>query len=128
MTTESSDKGIESNRIDLWLKYVCLFRTRTEAGNAVRGGHVKLNESRVKPSSIVRVDDQIEITRADYVQKIAVRSVPRKQVPRKDARDHYEDHTPQPEKRELRPSEPERVTSGKLNKKDRRELRRLKGR
>lgn len=128
MIMKPADNPQDSTRVDLWLKYVCLFRTRTEAGSAVRGGHVKVNASRVKAASTVRVGDNMEITRADYVQKIVVRSVPQKQVPRKDARDHYEDLTPQPEKSRIRASEPERVTSGKLNKKDRRELRRLKGR
>ncbi len=118
----------ETSRIDLWLKYVCLFKTRSEAGNAVRAGHVKINDNRVKPASPVRVGDSIDITRADHVQKIEVRSVPVKQVPRKDAREHYEDHTPRPDKKEEWPSEPQRLTSGKLNKKELRELRRLKGR
>lgn len=116
------------NRVDLWLKYVCLFKTRSEAGNAVRGGHVKLNGSRVKPSSTVRIDDRIEITRSERVQQIIVKSIPARQVPRKEAREHYEDITPEPEKTDTWAGEPERVTQGKLSKKDRRDLRRLKGR
>lgn len=118
----------EGSRIDLWLKHVCLFRTRSEAGNAVRGGHVKLNGSRVKPSSTVRAEDRIEITRSDRVQIIEVVSVPERQVPRKEARDHYNDVTPEPQTKEDWAAKPVRVSRGKLSKKDRRDLRKLKGR
>lgn len=118
----------QNNRVDLWLKYVCLFRTRSEAGDAVRGGHVKLNGSRVKPSSAVGIGDRIEITRSERVQEIIVESIPSKQVSRKEARNHYQDVTPEPEPGETWAGEPERVTRGKLSKKDRRDLRRLKGR
>lgn len=117
----------QTDRIDLWLKHVCLFRTRTEAANAVKGGHVKLNGSRVKASATVRAEDSIEITRAEQNQILRIISVPERQVPRKLSRECYEDLTP------ARPRPPEgpeeqRVGRGKINKKDRRELRRLKGR
>ena len=117
----------EQNRLDLWLKHVCLFKTRSEAGKAVRGGHVKLNGQRVKPAASVTEGDRIEITRSDWTQTIEVRSVTDNQVSRKESRDHYEDQTPPRPKLDQWGAEPERVTRGKLTKKDRRELRKLKG-
>lgn len=117
----------DHNRIDLWLKHVCLFRTRSEAGKAVRGGHVKLNGQRAKPAASVTIGDSIEITRSDRVQTIEVRSIPDRQVARKESREHYEDHTPPQPKRDPWGVEPQRITRGKLSKKDRRELRKLKG-
>ncbi|MDX1583690.1 MAG: RNA-binding S4 domain-containing protein [Thermoanaerobaculia bacterium] len=118
----------EQNRIDLWLKHVCLFKTRSEAGKAVRGGHVKVNGSRVKPAASVAPDDRIEITRSRGSQTVEVVSIPERQVSRKEARNHYNDLTPEPESREAWEAGPKRVTRGKLSKKERRELRRLKGR
>ena len=52
----------ERHRIDLWLKHVCLFKHRSEATEALRGGLVKVNGHRVrhtkKGSFIVRVPDR----------------------------------------------------------------------
>src|SRR5712692_9456452 len=43
----------ERHRIDLWLKHVCLFKHRSQATDAIRGGLVKVNGQRVKPAAIV---------------------------------------------------------------------------
>ena len=46
---------MERNRIDVWLKLVCLFKHRADATEACRGGHVRINGSSVKPAAAVRV-------------------------------------------------------------------------
>ena len=44
----------ERHRIDVWLKLVCLIKHRSEAAEACRGGHVKINGQRAKPAAVVR--------------------------------------------------------------------------
>ena len=50
-------------RLDLWLDVSCLFRTRSEAQKACKGGKVDVNGQSAKPHREVRPGDVIEITR-----------------------------------------------------------------
>ena len=50
-------------RIDKWLWAARFFKTRGAATEAVLGGHVQLNGTRVKPAREVRVGDTLEIRR-----------------------------------------------------------------
>jgi ribosome-associated heat shock protein Hsp15 len=52
----------EPLRIDKWLWAARLVKTRALAADAVKGGRVKLNGERVKPSKDVSAGDQLEIT------------------------------------------------------------------
>ncbi|MFZ8997946.1 MAG: RNA-binding S4 domain-containing protein, partial [Ilumatobacteraceae bacterium] len=50
---------IESVRIDQWLHAVRLTKTRSDAADAIRGGHVKINGKTAKPASPVSVGDRV---------------------------------------------------------------------
>jgi ribosome-associated heat shock protein Hsp15 len=50
-------------RVDKWLWAARFFKTRAAAGKAVVGGHVHLNGERVKPARLVKVGDELTITR-----------------------------------------------------------------
>ena len=50
-------------RIDRWLFFVRLFKSRTLASEAVSGGRVHVNAERVKSSRVVRVGDQVAFNR-----------------------------------------------------------------
>ena len=50
-------------RVDKWLWAARFFKTRGAATEAVLGGHVQLNGSRVKPAREIVVGDRLEITR-----------------------------------------------------------------
>ncbi len=52
---------MERVRIDKWLWAARLFKTRGIAAEAVSGGRVHVNGTRVKPAKEVRVGDTIEI-------------------------------------------------------------------
>ena len=53
----------EKVRIDKWLWAARFFKTRSTASQAVSGGHVHVNGSRVKPARIVQVGDTLQIRR-----------------------------------------------------------------
>ena len=51
-------------RVDKWLWAARFFKTRGAATEAVLGGHVQVNGTRVKPARDVVVGDRLEVTRA----------------------------------------------------------------
>lgn len=51
-------------RIDKYLWAVRVFKTRSEAADACKGNRVKVNDSDVKPSKMVRIGDKIEVRKA----------------------------------------------------------------
>lgn len=59
--TASPAEAMEDVRIDRWLWAARFFKTRAAATDAVLGGHVELNGSRVKPSKGIRIGDSVEI-------------------------------------------------------------------
>jgi ribosome-associated heat shock protein Hsp15 len=52
---------VDSVRIDKWLWAARFYKTRALATDAVAGGHVHVNSTRVKPAKDVRVGDTIQI-------------------------------------------------------------------
>jgi ribosome-associated heat shock protein Hsp15 len=118
----------QRHRIDTWLKHVCLFKHRTDATEACRGGHVKVNGQRVKPASPVRENDVIEFYVGETFRRVVVSSIPDRQQAKETARTMYKDETPVVEKPDL-PMFRDRGT-GRPTKRERREMEEfsLKGR
>lgn len=96
-------------RLDVWLDVACLFKTRSEAQQACRGGKVELNGEGGKPHRALRVGDRLRITRAaGRRQQIVVKALADQHVPKAEARLLYEDVTPPPTPEELAIREVER--------------------
>lgn len=112
-----------SERIDVWLKLVCLFKHRSEATEAVKGGLVKLNGTRVKPAASVKPGDVIEISEPRY-RKVVVLEIPTGNVAKAVARERiYRDETPEQPKDELAGMFAERDRgAGRPTKRERREI------
>lgn len=115
----------EKHRIDLWLKHVCLFKHRSEATEALRGGIVKVNGQRVKPASPVREGDVIEWLAGESLRKFVVRAIPPAQQSKEAARTMYEDQSPPPAPREAPVILRERG-AGRPTKKERRDIEKLR--
>lgn len=75
----------------------CLFRTRSEAQKACKGGKVDLNGQSAKPHREIKPGDIIEITRTlGRRQRVVVKTLTEKHIPKAEARELYEDTTPPP--------------------------------
>src|SRR5439155_4794304 len=97
-------------RIDIWLDVACLFKTRSDAQKACRGGKVTVNGQAAKPNRILRSGDQIRIGRPfGREQRIVVRIVTDRHVQKAEARQLYEDLTPPPTPEEIETRRIERL-------------------
>jgi ribosome-associated heat shock protein Hsp15 len=123
-------------RLDVWLDVACLFKTRSEAQRACKGGKVDLNGQAAKPHREVKPGDEIEISRPlGRKQRIVVRKLADRHIPRAEARELYEDLTPPPTPEEVEGRRIERLarafmrpaSAGSPDKRERRQLRRMKG-
>ncbi len=132
MTGDPTDSRIpESVRIDVWLDVACLFRTRSEAQRAAKGGKIEINGQRAKPHREIRPGDEIRITRPNRMtQVVSVVALAERHVPKTDARTLYEDRTPPPTEEELafRMLLRRAGRAPAPDKQQRRQLLRLKGR
>jgi len=124
-------------RLDVWLDVSCLFKTRSEAKRACEGGKVDINGQAAKPHRELKAGDELEITRPfGRRQKVIVREFAEKHVPRAEAKLLYEDVTPKPSPEEVELRRMARMAApftrpsslGSPDKRERRALRRLKGR
>jgi ribosome-associated heat shock protein Hsp15 len=122
-------------RLDVWLDVACLFKTRSEAQRACKGGKVDVNGQAAKPHREVRPGDVIEITRPmGRRQRVVVRATAERHVTKAEARLLYEDTTPPPSPEEqamldlLRLAGPRRrpAAAGAPDRRERRRLRREK--
>jgi ribosome-associated heat shock protein Hsp15 len=62
-------------RVDVWLWAVRLYKTRSAATAACRGGHVRVNRSAAKASTPVRVGDRVEafVERERILEVVAIK-------------------------------------------------------
>ena len=130
------DRGPLANvRLDVWLDVACLFRTRSEAQKACKSGKVDVNAQPAKPHRLVRVGDEVEITRPyGRKQRLVVQLLAERHVPKAEARSMYQDLTPPPSPAEINQFRLDRIWRAQMqpphapDKRQRRALRRLKGR
>lgn len=119
---------MDSTRIDKWVWAIRLYRTRADATDACRGGHVKLNGSTAKPAALVRVGDRITARVHAVEREVEVTEVIDKRVGAAIATACYVDHTPPPpETDRFRVAERERG-AGRPTKRERRVLDRWRDR
>ena len=124
-------------RLDIWLDVACLLKTRTEAKRACEGGKIDVNGQAAKPHRDIKEGDEVEISRPfGRRQKVIVRVVADQHLPKAQARLMYEDVTPKPSPEEIELRRMARLAApfvrrpgaGSPDKRERREIRRLKGR
>ena len=121
-------------RLDVWLDVSCLFKTRSEAQRACKGGKVDVNGQPGKPHRMVHAGDELQITRGSGgKQTIVINALADRSIPKAEARLLYEDRTPQKSPEEIALARAERVfraaqtAAGPPDKRQRRALRRARG-
>lgn len=119
-------------RIDKWLWAVRLFKTRTLATEAIRAGHVTLDDQPVKPSRDVKIGDVYSVRQDQLTRTVKVASLLDKRVGPKLVATYAEDLTPaseylkQIQARENAPLKRD-PGAGRPTKRDRRAIERLLG-
>jgi ribosome-associated heat shock protein Hsp15 len=81
-------------RIDKYLWAIRQYKTRTMAGDACRGGKVKVNGQPVKASRELKVGDIIEVSMPGLVKKIKVIELLNNRVGAQKVAEYMEDLTP----------------------------------
>ena len=87
----AADDGDDSGRlrIDRWLWCARFFKSRSAAAEAVRGGRVRLNGSRVKPAHDVKVGDAIAVEIGDGERDVTIAAIPPRRGPASEAAGCY---------------------------------------
>ena len=63
---------LQTTRIDKWLWAARFFKTRQLAIDAINAGRVQVNDERVKPAKVIKVDDTIIVRKPPYESAIVV--------------------------------------------------------
>jgi ribosome-associated heat shock protein Hsp15 len=122
--------GPASVRLDVWIWSVRLAKTRSQAADACKGGHVRVNGEKVKPAQPLKTGDQVRVRRSDGWERIVtVTRLISKRVGPPAAAECYTDQSPPPPPREFAgPVAIRDRGAGRPTKRERREVDRLHGR
>lgn len=120
-------------RLDKWLWAARFFKTRTLASDAVSGGKVQHNGSRVKAARDIKIDDRLEISNGEVRWEVTVKALSDKRGPAAEARLLYEESAASIAARETQREtrqlvvDPAADLHGRPTKRDRRQMRRFSG-
>ncbi len=120
-------------RLDKWLWAARFFKTRGLASEAIKGGKVHVNGQRAKPSKKLQLGDCLQIRRHHEELTVQVTGLSERRGPAREAALLYRE-TPESIARREDMARQRKLVSAMLappqrpSKKDRRDLRRLKGR
>src|SRR5687767_5629574 len=117
---------MDTTRVDVWLWAVRLYKSRSAATAACRGGHVRVNRVAAKASTHVKVGDRVEAF-AERPRIFEVVAVIEKRVGAAVAATCLVDHSPPAPVVKKQPRMPRREPgAGRPTKRERRELDRFR--
>ena len=128
--TEAEDR----TRVDKWLWAARFYKTRSLAAEAVAGGKVQVNGERVKRAKPLQVGDEVRIRQGPFEHHVVVRELSSQRGPAARALELYEETPVSRAAREALALQLKTLHSaflaerGRPTKKDRRDIRRFKGR
>lgn len=86
---------LHTQRVDKWLWFTRVVKTRGLAARTVQAGKIRVNKVKVaKPSYVVRVGDVITVSVARRVRVLRVTAIGWRRGPASEAKQLYEDLTP----------------------------------
>ena len=121
-------------RLDKWLWAARFYKTRGLAVDAIEGGRIEVNDERSKRSKLVNVGDRIRIRMGPYEHIIAVKGLSERRGPASVATKLYEEDPESIKQRGVTAAHIKAMNAntgydtGRPTKKDRRDIRRLRGR
>jgi ribosome-associated heat shock protein Hsp15 len=128
------DADGEKVRIDKWLWAARFFKTRSLATEAVDGGKVEVNGARAKPAKLVGAGDEVSVRVGTQLYVVRVKDTAERRGSAERAQELY-DETPESAAARAKASEQQRLAAqsfdfeeGRPSKRDRRELRKFRGR
>ena len=114
-------------RLDKYLWAVRVFKTRSDAAEAIRNNRVRVNDGYCKPSREVKIGDEISVKRMPVVYRYKVVGLVSSRQPAKNVPDYCVNITPEDELAKL--SAPRETVfvfrdrgTGRPTKKERREI------
>ena len=118
-------------RMDKWLWAARLFKTRSLAADAIKGGKVKIDGNPVKPSREVKEGDVIQVQIEQLHKVVKVKTIIKNRVSPKQVPEVYNDLTPKEEYERIEfmhayKAEWRDRGAGRPTKKERRQIERLK--
>jgi ribosome-associated heat shock protein Hsp15 len=120
---------MDATRVDRWLWAVRVFKSRSEATDACRGGHVRVNDRPAKAATTVRAGDRVAARAHGRARVLEVVNVIEQRVGAPIAAECFVDHSPPPPPRELSdPAFARDPATGRPTKRERRQLDRMRRR
>ena len=118
-----------TGRVDSWIWAVRLTKTRSAASDACKGGHVRVNGVRAKPSQTIKVGDEVRVRLEGHERIAVVSRIIVKRVGPPVAAECYIDKSPPapPRDQTVRVAVRDRGT-GRPSKRERRVIEKLLGR
>jgi len=86
-TTTSAPREV---RVDKWLQVARIFKTRSQASEAIDAGHVKMGGGRVKAGHILKLGEVLEVSKGARRLWLTVKAVAERPLPPAEARELYE--------------------------------------
>ncbi|MTI43477.1 RNA-binding S4 domain-containing protein [Roseibium hamelinense] len=123
--SEQKPDNLASLRVDKWLWYARVTKTRSLAQKLAAGGQIRLNKDKISSASkLVRVGDVLTITLDRRILVLKIQGLGVRRGPYTEARLLYEDLSPPPSPK---PEAPARAAlrepgAGRPTKRDRRKL------
>ncbi|MBX2868931.1 MAG: RNA-binding S4 domain-containing protein [Acidiferrobacterales bacterium] len=84
-----SPSNAESQRLDTWLWASRFYKSRKLATEAIKGGHVAVNQQKAKPSKLVKLNDAVKIRRFPQTFVVIVTGLSEKRLGAPLARELY---------------------------------------
>lgn len=124
MPDDATDGAV---RVDRWLWSIRLFKSRAEATNACRAGHVRINGRAAKPASTVAVGDRVQARTHGRERVVDVVQTINTRVGAPIAVECYVDKSPPPPPRDEFGLAARERGAGRPTKRERRQLDRWRG-
>jgi ribosome-associated heat shock protein Hsp15 len=118
-------------RVDKWLWAARLFKTRSAALTAIKGGKVHIDGERIKPSRLIKPGDRLEITLTHHAMTLIVNGINTQRRPAREARLLYTETEDSHARRQLEAQQRRLINTalpcGRPDKRQRRQIRRFTG-